>query len=537
MVVGGAISLIPVVDQILDVRDVAGMVFRIGNKGGRASKDDWADMALAAFGCIPEVGSLFKTIIKPLRKLRKAGPVPGGALVDAMLGQSRGAAIKFLKTFDWAQRTQQATVVAMGALDSCIALLDTLATPHWWEPEDLQYLARDLSPQVKRIRAPLQTGMQQGAKALQDMVNEMLGEDALWVAQKVAYAATVAGHRGAQHNHPGGAKGTMNVATGHPQARHTSPGKGQKHKPIADSDRQSVHAGTGNISNTRRSMRELLNEVKHLPLALIGEHMADYHHMEHQLHAKGAWPHGNVKGKWAADYPRIVGPSDKHERPSELVPEDLAKVTLRGIDTIWQVDAGTYHFVEAKASQSAGNLYGLGQKKMGEGSIPKAPASLNDRQLALWSLLGESKAGTQMGRDWIRASTGKEAMQSAINLRNRWVYLFLTLPSISNPFAKMVKSSKGLNLEPAPGIYEHLQGVVHILQSRDCYTVSLHDVHKATHGVSETFTAEEIDFVAVGRGRAIKTGGKKLESSTPEAEKTQDKSTKPAPTRKIKNRT
>lgn len=74
MIVGGLISMIPVFDQVMDVRDVVGMIYRINNKGGfkNATPDDCVDLALAAFGCIPEVGSLFKTAIKPIWKERKA---------------------------------------------------------------------------------------------------------------------------------------------------------------------------------------------------------------------------------------------------------------------------------------------------------------------------------------------------------------------------------------------------------------------------------------------------------------------------------
>lgn len=142
MIVGGAISLIPVVDQVMDVRDVSGMIYRVGRKGvSRATRDDWVDMALAAFGCIPEVGSLFKTIIKPLRKYRKevgAAAAGGNVMIEAMLGKSKGAAIKFLKTFQWAQNTQLAISTAMSALDNCVQLLGYLSTSHWWLPSDLQ---------------------------------------------------------------------------------------------------------------------------------------------------------------------------------------------------------------------------------------------------------------------------------------------------------------------------------------------------------------------------------------------------------------
>ena len=188
MIVGGAISLIPVVDQVMDVRDVSGMIYRVGRKGvSRATRDDWVDMALAAFGCIPEVGSLFKTIIKPLRKYRKevgAAAAGGNVMIEAMLGKSKGAAIKFLKTFQWAQNTQLAISTAMSALDNCVQLLGYLSTSHWWLPSDLQHLARDMKPQVEAVRGPLKAGIAQGAKALQDLIEDMLGEDALWAAKK-----------------------------------------------------------------------------------------------------------------------------------------------------------------------------------------------------------------------------------------------------------------------------------------------------------------------------------------------------------------
>ena len=115
--------------------------------------------------------------------------------------------------------------------------------------------------------------------------------------------------------------------------------------------------------------------------------------MEHILNKTTAWPHGNVKGKWSAAFPRIVGPDSKHKRPSELVPEDLAKVTLSGVDTIWQTDATTYQFIEAKFSESIYSPHARLKRNTGNGTIPKAPASLNDRQLMLWTLLGEPKKG------------------------------------------------------------------------------------------------------------------------------------------------
>ncbi|PHV32628.1 hypothetical protein CSQ94_14745 [Janthinobacterium sp. BJB312] len=284
------------------------------------------------------------------------------------------------------------------------------------------------------------------------MIEDMLGEDALWAAKKIAVAAGTGANTAARHNHkPGNAhphsanaqfkssttssdKKSKGVDAKAKTKERDSPGKGKEHKPVDDSHRQSSDGGTAPVKNTSRPIRELLSEIKFGPRGLVGEHMADYYHMEHILKKTNAWPHGNVKGKWSAAFPRIVGPDSKHKRPSELVPEDLAKVTLSGVDTIWQTDATTYQFIEAKFSESIYSLHARLKRNTGNGTIPKAPASLNDRQLMLWTLLGEPKKGTQMSKEWITNSVKDKTMQNPANLKNRWVYLMLGTPAASNPF-------------------------------------------------------------------------------------------------------
>ncbi|MDO8050450.1 hypothetical protein O3301_18490 [Janthinobacterium sp. SUN211] len=531
MIVGGAISLIPVVDQVMDVRDVSGMIYRVGRKGvSRATRDDWVDMALAAFGCIPEVGSLFKTIIKPLRKYRKevgAAAAGGNVMIEAMLGKSKGAAIKFLKTFQWAQNTQLAISTAMSALDNCVQLLGYLSTSHWWLPSDLQHLARDMKPQVEAVRGPLKAGIAQGAKALQDLIEDMLGEDALWAAKKIAVAAGTGANTAARHNHkPGNThphsanaqfksptistdKKTKGVDTKAKTKERDSPGKGKEHKPVDDSHRQSSDGGTAPVKNTSRQIRELLSKVPFGPKGLIGEHMADYYHMEHVLKKATAWPHGNVNGKWRFDYPRVVGPDNAHKRPTELVPEDLKKMLQNGVDTIWQTNSDTFHFIEAKFSSSAYTLFQRLQKEVERGNIPRPPASLNDRELMLWTLLGERIKGTQMGKKWLTNSTKNGVMQSVENLKNRWTYLILGSTALSNPFVTAAHPHGKLKLAAAPGVVDHLAATLELLASGDHYNIKIHDKHKETHGISDTFNYMEIDRIDKGRRSLEKATSKK----------------------------
>lgn len=507
MVVGGAISLIPVVDQVMDVRDVSGMVFRISKVGpAKATKEDWMDAALAAFGCIPEVGSLFKTIVKPLRKLRKeAGPLAGGnVMIEAMLAKSKGAAIKFMKTFDWAQNTQLAIVSAIAALDSCVAMLDELSQEHWWLSSELQYTARDMKPQVEALRGPLKSGITQGSAALQEMIRDLLGEDALMVAKNVAYAASVIGNPAAKHNNmptAGAIPSRSGRASNRPNAKPTaSSARNVDHKPIDNSHRQAAAAGSGRVQNATRKIEDALSKIDFIYKGLIGEHLSDYYHMTHHLHRPDLWPHGNSKGTWKEDYPQICDKNGGWARPKELIPEDLEKVTTSGMDTIWKVSTREFHFVEAKFSSSGGAIYGLGQKRMKAktGSrIPVAPRDLTARQFALWSLLSEPRSGTQMSSNWIRDRIPQGNARSASNLRNRWVYVFLVFPTTGLPFgAKYNPGEKPLTLMPARGIGDHLQAIASLLADKNYEEVTAHDCHKPEHDVSEVFSAEEIDAVS-----------------------------------------
>lgn len=395
MVVGGVISLIPIADQVLDVRDVSGMVYRIGRKGAtNATKDDWVDLALASFGVIPEVGSLFKTIIKPLWKNRKAmkGALRGDAFIGRMLGEHKGKAITFIKTFNWAGNTQMAINSAMQAVDGCDLLLAELSESHWWMPDDLEILARDMRPLLKPVKGSLKSGIQQGSDALREFVTELIGEDGYAVAQMAMVAAATtssgkgkAGHPTASHavapsSHgkpkPQAATTASQPAkpTGKPSIQSTSPnpkaaatpqGRPPKAKPAdqqksdhkkqGNTERQSAKAGAGDHhGQSRPTLQELLDTVEEKLVHLIGEHMADYAHAKRINQSWDAY-HGQFKVMPPGMYPRII---TDNQRPKELYPDETlspnGKKRPNGIDTLWQIDAAGKWFdiIEAKAQRS-----------------------------------------------------------------------------------------------------------------------------------------------------------------------------------------
>ncbi|NHQ86849.1 hypothetical protein HA050_12040 [Iodobacter sp. HSC-16F04] len=489
MVIGGLVSLIPVVDQVMDVRDVSGMIYRINRKGTKnCSKDDWVDLALAAFGCIPEVGSLFKTIIKPLWKSRKAlkGALRGQAFLESMLGKGKGAAIKFMKTFNWAGNTQLALQQTMLALDLCDQLLGQLATPHWWLPADIEGLAHDLRPELKKIRGPLRTGVQEGSKALQEFVTELLGEDGYRVAQQLAGVAV------------GSTSGLKKPGASNKHS--SSPAQQKPHKPVADKNVQDAKKKPSGHDNTTRSTKAVWAEIGKRYKALVGEHMAHYYHM---AKVKAEWQqHGARTGKWLSEA-KLVSEAGHEETPTELFPEHLARVNQNGVDGLWSLGNEVYHFVEAKAYESAGRLFGAGAKEIREQKekIPP-PAGMDERQMTLWFMLGQPNKGLQMSKDWLKATVRQVEMKSDATINNRWVYVFFAIPGNSKPPKEYVGLRPGATLKQglASGILEHIEVSAEVgfrmLNGGDIYEMALHDKHKAKHEYSDIFTAAEIDSVS-----------------------------------------
>ncbi|UTG75452.1 hypothetical protein KCG53_10020 [Neisseria subflava] len=58
-------------DQVLDAQDTIALIVRFNQKNWQLSQDDYADLAFTAFGWIPELGSVFKGVLKPIWKQSK----------------------------------------------------------------------------------------------------------------------------------------------------------------------------------------------------------------------------------------------------------------------------------------------------------------------------------------------------------------------------------------------------------------------------------------------------------------------------------
>lgn len=343
-VIGGLISLIPVMDQVMDARDMSGCLYRVNKRGGfpKATLDDKVDLGFAAFGVVPAVGSAFKTVFKPLYKQRKTanGIVNSGvAMVERMLGHRKGGAVRWVKTMDWAENTQAAILQVDLALESCISLLEYLSQAHWWCSDRVELLARDVAPSLRSMRGKLAKPIREAADEIKEFLEDLLGEHAAAVAMMVATGATV---------------GTRVGVTG----IKSRPSAKSVHKDVADRPRiQGKTAKAGIINSVQNTAYQLYGPLDKLMKGLIGEHIIEHHVIEQKKWGLKWNAHdvqggvSGVPGGWQSE-PRKL---NDNEIPLYLcTPKNV--IVQSGIDSAWLTDRSNpveFAVVEAKASMNA----------------------------------------------------------------------------------------------------------------------------------------------------------------------------------------
>jgi hypothetical protein len=99
IIVGTAISMIPVLDQIADIRDLIANLLHI-----RKDPDDtwrWVALVITLIGLVPVLGSLLKGVFKIVFRFVKAGGKEAEKAIEAILALLRGAGkgdpVRFLK--------------------------------------------------------------------------------------------------------------------------------------------------------------------------------------------------------------------------------------------------------------------------------------------------------------------------------------------------------------------------------------------------------------------------------------------------------
>jgi len=420
--VGGLISLIPILGQVMAARDITGTLFNISAKGGfkSATSVQLVNLGFAAFGAVPEVGPVFKTIFKPMwkeRQLAKGAVSSGLHAIEAMLGMSKGGAIGWIRKEvlgKWAPLTQQAIIAVNDALQLCISLLDFLSSAEGWKswliPSSVQALSKALLPQVKSLQGTVNEPLQRASNEIREFLSDVLGEQAAGVLLAVGQHAVQASAVPATRTRSG-----HNAADVHPVG--AVPAR-QGQQVVQTKDKLNAHKGAGLVDAAAQTTRKLIENMAAREKGLVGEHMVDYHEL---ARLGGHWPHDQATGSWSPagvaklNDQRRKGGTDKG--PIHIKLSDLGEITRPGIDAVWQ-HGTSYTVTEAKASASVATLYAMGKYKEKKGLIPVVSGLSKLNQELHYALSDSSDKGgvdtpmMQMSEAWVKDRASREGLDA-----------------------------------------------------------------------------------------------------------------------------
>ncbi len=98
---GTVVTLVPVVDQVGDVRDIVANLHRLTVRRQYNEFSPWFSLVVTIIGCVPEIGSVIKGIVKAIYKAIKNGAkkLPLKKLIRLLNSVGEGNVIRFLREF------------------------------------------------------------------------------------------------------------------------------------------------------------------------------------------------------------------------------------------------------------------------------------------------------------------------------------------------------------------------------------------------------------------------------------------------------
>ncbi|TMO56963.1 polymorphic toxin type 15 domain-containing protein [Pseudoalteromonas phenolica] len=176
IVIGTIISMIPVVDQIMDVRDIMANVMLLTDDDKANDSDAWIAFTLTGIGLIPLFGSAIKGVGKVVIKNPAAGL---DTAIAVMRKIGKGDPVTYLRALNWHDIGKQAagevTDKINGLRDALKEITDSLILRHTLPDEALAGMQTTLR-QLDDITPKVTQGMQQAAQEIGQKVNKALDD-------------------------------------------------------------------------------------------------------------------------------------------------------------------------------------------------------------------------------------------------------------------------------------------------------------------------------------------------------------------------
>jgi hypothetical protein len=180
MITGGIISMIPVVDQVCDVRDIVANCLNLSDAKAREDNENWIALGLTCIGFLPLAGSAVKTVGKVA--LRHADKLLDLLKQMEWLEKHREslkvmvpwgrAPIDWLRKFDWQAACRQAADKAKAAFLNAKSKADAAARYAFGV---VQAKLKQLVELFDAIAKKIHQVMQDVAKSIKNKVDKLLG--------------------------------------------------------------------------------------------------------------------------------------------------------------------------------------------------------------------------------------------------------------------------------------------------------------------------------------------------------------------------
>lgn len=167
--VNTVLGVIPIVDQVLDVRDIIANIIKVRAAKTTAEKVEcWIVLLITAIGFIPEVGSVAKGVLKGIRKGMKDPKL----LAEVLNGLGRGHAMRYLRQLrnELPSLAKKAAVKVKEAIASFTALLKKIRTLPGMPTQKIDELTKsvdEMAPEVSK-------GLDDAAEAMKKELDEVL---------------------------------------------------------------------------------------------------------------------------------------------------------------------------------------------------------------------------------------------------------------------------------------------------------------------------------------------------------------------------
>lgn len=501
IIIRGLISLIPVIDQILDAQDTIAVIYRVSRKNGKLTEDDYLDLGFTLLGWAPELGSVLKTLGKYARK-ETQGVQNGIEMLEKAFGKSPGAFISKLRNLldnksRWTSFAEEAVSKCQSLLNTYLDFLNIIAQGELvvidaWGirgaidlPDYLVNIAQEQIQSITLFQQRLNGAIYHGGEAVREYLLELLGEHALLVeTSQVLAKKTMETGNDIQH---------ARVAIADKKAESTSLGKSkckEKKHPTLNNSSCVVNAqgvSEGDVAIVRQGTYDNLG---HKRSGIAGEHIADYW-VWHTL-GGGLSQHDHI---FNTKENAIQG-CYKVNAGHLLYQLHQKNANDKGIDSLWKVNGRlggnkTYCIVDAKSSFTQDKTKSLGALLKDERS-----KALRKTQAEIDKL--------QMSEAWCNKNLEKIDQKKVINQYSRLI-LFFNKSTIKQHYDAYVEVVKVIDNN---GSEEALQQAM--------------DKHRDEHNVDRKFTEQEI------QQRIDQMTGNKKDSQTQETQSHKEKNRRKA---------